>query len=99
MPPRLSKRREIPWTTRADALKKATVAAAVMRLPGAHGLYNRGRAALDEAGQAIKAAPNGDSTPGRVRELERGLMRLYATLDMVKDLVFVPGSTDWDSEP
>ncbi len=83
----------------SDALRKATVAAAAARLPGAHGLYLRGKAALDEAGQAVRSAPGRDTTRAKVRELERGLMRLYAALDTVKDLVFVPGATDWDSEP
>lgn len=83
----------------ANALRKATVAAAAARRPGAHGLYLRGKAALDEAGQALRSAPGRDTTRAKVRELERGLMRLYAALDTVKDLVFVPGPTDWDAEP
>jgi hypothetical protein len=83
----------------SDALGKPTVAAAAARLPGAHGLYLRGKAALDEAGQAVRSAPGRDSTRAKVRELERGLMRLYAALDTVKDLVFAPGPTDWDAEP
>ena len=85
--------------TGAEALRKATVAAAAARLPGAHGLYLRGKAALDEAGQAVRSAPGRETTRARVRELERGLMRLYAALDTVKDLVFAPGPTDWDAEP
>lgn len=83
----------------AGALKKATVAAAAIRLPGAHGLYLRGKAALDEAAQAIRSCPTGESTSPQLRALERGLMRLYSALDTVKDLVFVPGPMDWDSEP
>jgi hypothetical protein len=83
----------------AEALKKATVAAAATRLSGAHGLYLQGKAALDEAGQAVKSAPGRESTRAKVRELERELMRLYWALDTVKDLVFAPGPTDWDGQP